>query len=768
MTEKTQRHVQSITTASQEYSVHVGGSVDGESLRDPVGYGNYSQSWENNLWARLENRGTEIVVNPWIHIDGQRRWHCIEQIVESVIEPAMSDADRARAIWEFARRHRYHSTTGDDEVKDTVKMLNVYGYTLCWDEAYTLSNLWQAAGLKIRRGLPHGHCTTEVFYDGGWHLLDSDEHLLVLDRDNETIVGETELSHDHDLMKRSHAYGILSPEDRTRSEDAASLFCHTGGRAGSRPKIGDHRMALSLRPGEALRWGWDDRGRYHGYGGPPPRFCNGALSWSPPLDETFARWTEAADSASSDGAVVMADALTWQLRAPYVMVGGRLELSLGQSSARAQLGRDGGEWTELAGDLTGDVSLDLDEYFPHDLPATYAVRLRLSGSGFALYNLRTELTLQMAPLSLPALRVGDNAVTYTDGSPSRHVELTHAWRERDDLVAPIAPEPEAPSDGAREAGTTPTLRWSDTCGSGGDYHVRVGTDPSLRWVLSPVFEKLISRTPSKGQAHWTVPEAGLLNPDTTYFWQVRARSADGLWGPWSRTTSFQAIAPGAPLDVRLEMDWDLRRGTLHWQPNPKGQPPVRYEIHGSNERGFTVSRQEYSISAGESEVDGTRVMPANLLNATEDTTAVVVGCSVQTGNHAFYRVVAIDTDGVRSGPSDYAEAPRPFVITSPPQRIPPGATTTVALQVIHSIGDLRSESDGPRRYNKAFRDGDEITFLLDEGPDFIELDSSSGLLTLRPEPRHASTHTVTVRVKNGQGGVDVIGFDLVISDGTSG
>jgi hypothetical protein len=761
--EQTQRHVQSIATSSQEYSVKVGGSVDGESLRDPVGDGNYIQSWENNLWTRLENVGSEIVVNPWIHIDGQRRWHCIEQIVESVVEPDMSEADRARAIWEFARRHRYHRTTRDDEVKDTVKMLNVYGYTLCWDEAYTLSNLWQAAGLNIRRGLPHGHCTTEVFYDGGWHLLDSDEHLLVLNRDNETIAGETEISRDHDLMKRSHAYGILSPEDRRGSEDVASLFCHAGGRAGSRPRIGDHRMDLSLRPGEALTWNWGDRGRYHGYGDPPPRFCNGALSWSPPLDRTFARWTEMADGASSDGAVVMADALTWHLQAPYVMVGGHLELSLGKTSASALLGRDGDRWIELAGNLTGDVSLDLDECFPHDSPATYAVRLRVvSENGFALYNMRMELTLQMAPLSLPALRLGDNAVTYTDESQRRHVELTHAWCERDGLVAPIAPEPEAPSDGAREAGTAPTLSWSDTCGSGGDYHVRVGTDPSLRWVLSPVFEKLISQTPSKGQAHWTVPEAGLLNPDTIYFWQVRARSADGLWGPWSRTTSFQAIAPGVPLDVDLEMDWDVRQGTLHWQPNPNGQPPVRYEIYGSDERGFTVSRQAYSISAGESEVDGTRVMPANLLHTTEDTTAVVVGRTVETGNRAFYRVVAIDADGVRSGPSDYAEAPRPFVVTSPPQRIPPGATTTVALQVIRSIGDLRSESDGPRRCNMAIRDGDEITFLLDEGPDFIELDSCTGLLTLRPEPHHSSTHTVTVRVKNGQGGVDVIGFDLVV------
>ena len=760
----TRRHSQSIDTSDTRYRVHVGGTVDGQSLRDPVGYGNFSQRWENNLWTRLENTGEEAVVNPWIHIDGRCRWHCVEQVLDDVLEAGMSDADKAHAIWEFARRHRYHSTTADDEVKDTVKMLNVYGYTLCWDEAYTLSNLWQAAGLRIRRGLPHGHCTTEVFYDGGWHLLDSDEHLLVLDRDNETIVGETEISRDHDLMKRSHAYGVLSHEDHTRSEAAASLFCHTGGRAGSRPRIGDHRMDLTLRPGEALVWGWQERGRYHGYGDTPPRFCNGELVWSPPIDHTCERWTEAAEGARCDATGLIAGSLTWRLLAPYVMVGGRLVLTADGSPIRVDLSRDGGAWAVVADHLHGGVTLDLDRHFAHDSPPTYDVRLRLTGDGFTLSGLRVQLTLQMAPLSLPALHVGDNDVTYADESTTRQVEVTHAWSERDDLTAPAPPDPETPADGAAIDGTTPTLRWSDTCGQDGDYHIRLGTDPDLRRVLSPVFEKLVSRTPSKGLAQWTVPEEGLLNPDTRYYWRVRARNADGLWGAWSRTANFTPRSPGVPLDVRLDMDWDSRQGVLRWHLNTVGTAPVRYEVYGSDERGFTVSREDYSIVAGHSEPEGKRHMSANLQFDTDDTCGVVVGSGIASGNRAFYRVVAIDAQGLRSGPSDYAEAPRPFVHTSLPEQISAGTTTTLGLETIRSIGDLRSESDGPQRYLSAIRDGDDISFLLDEGPDFIELDAVSGQLTFRPEPHHASTHTVTVRVRNGQGGVDVVGFDLVVTN----
>lgn len=216
-------HIEHIDRADHTYSVEVGGTMDGSNTRDPVGYGPYQQFYENNVFVSMENTGQEVVQNPWLSVNGKSSWRNLDEILAGIIDDDMSDAQKARAIWEFARRHRYHNTSGDDEVKDTVKMLNVYGYTLCWDEAYTVSNLWQAAGLTIRRGVPHGHCTTEVFYDGAYHLLDSDEHLLYLLRDNETIASEEDLARDHDLVKRGHAYGILAPESRQTAERAPEL-----------------------------------------------------------------------------------------------------------------------------------------------------------------------------------------------------------------------------------------------------------------------------------------------------------------------------------------------------------------------------------------------------------------------------------------------------------------------------------------------------------------------------------------------------------------
>lgn len=734
-----------------DYEIEVGGTVDGESMRDVVGYGNYSQVWENNLSMRMENVGDDIVRNPWIHVDGQRDWYSLERILEGILTPDMTDGEKAREIWEFARRHRYHSTTADDEVKDTVKMLNVYGYTLCWDEAYTLSNLWQAADLPIRRGLPHGHCTTEVFYDDAWHLLDSDEHLLVLDRDNETIVGEAEISHDHDLMKRSHAYGINSVEERRGSEEAASLFCHAGPRSGGRPQIGQHHMDLTLRPGEALVWAWGEgRGLYHGQGEAPPRFCNGQLEWDVPMNDA-GRWAESTEQEQT----------IWRLQPPYVVVGGRIEVE-SSASVSWQLCRDGGEWIDVTSDAAGPAQVDLDPFFPPDSPATHDVQLRLRGSIDQLNRLRIELTLQMAPLSLPALHVGTNRIRYTDESSQRQVRLTHTWLERDDVRVPTAPEPISPSPGEIVAGTAPTFSWRDTAGPDGDYHFRLCTDADMRRVLSPVFEKVVSRTPAAGTASWTVPEEGLLNPEVEYQWHVRARSRDGVWGPWSTPAAVRVQAPGVPLEVTLDMDWDQRCGTLRWKPNPTGTAPVRYEIYGSDERGFSVSREPYTIVSGDSDPEGTRQMPANLLDTMGGTCAVVVGTDPKASNAAFYRVVAVDADGVRSGPSAYAEAPRPFVWTALPSQVPADEVTTVTLQSIRCLGDLRCVSDGPHRYRKAIRDGDDLEYLLDEGPAFVALDSTTGQLRLTPDASHASTHTITVRVRNGQGGADVVGFDLEV------
>jgi len=163
-------HSEVITSGKTTYTVRLAGTFDGEMTRDPVGYWAFDQAWEPNLSVRLENTGDVPVVNPWIQREGRVDTRSVRSIVDFLVKPSMSEPEKTRRIWEFEIQNRFHATTNDDEVEDAIKRFNIYGYTLCGPESRILSDLYRAAGLRVRRGYPNGHSTTEVFYEGAWHL----------------------------------------------------------------------------------------------------------------------------------------------------------------------------------------------------------------------------------------------------------------------------------------------------------------------------------------------------------------------------------------------------------------------------------------------------------------------------------------------------------------------------------------------------------------------------------------------------------------------
>ena len=65
----------------------------------------------------------------------------------------------------------------------------------------------------------------------------------------------------------------------------------------------------------------------------------------------------------------------------------------------------------------------------------------------------------------------------------------------------------------------------------------------MKWPLSMSFAKLISRTSDAGSARYTLKAPGELNPDREYYWHVRAKDAQGVWGPWSKTWRFTPRGP---------------------------------------------------------------------------------------------------------------------------------------------------------------------------------------------------------------------------------
>jgi len=430
------------------------------------------------------------------------------------------------------------------------------------------------------------------------------------------------------------------------------------------------------------------------------------------------------------------------MRSPYVFVGGRLEVE--GTAAKFSLSWDGKEWQE--------VGKDLDPPFLSKGPARYEYRLKCElAAGARLKRLAIVNDLQMAPLALPGMVVGENRFNYTDQSPGpRRVRITHEWVERSLSRTPGAPaSPVFPNDGGRTDGTDIVFQWNkpeDASADGiADYHFVLSDRKDLAWPLSSNFEKLVSNTADHGQSRYTLPYVGLLTPGREYYWRVRARNGKGVWGPWSKTWSFTPDGPAQPVDVTLEparVSDDTV--TLHWKPNEAGRKPVKYRVYGSNEKGFSVSDGPYRINVGVSK-DVPAQAPANFVAETSETELVVLGTGVKVpnANKAFYRVVAVDEKGKRSGPSDYAAVTRPFIFSKPGTTARVGDEYGYQPSVVHSLGDLRGRIvDG--KQVASFWDIEKPRYVLTQGPSWLRIDERTGVL--RGVPDAAGTAEVVVTV----------------------
>lgn len=781
-------HTAIITEAPHSYDISFQGTVDGRMTRSPIGYGAFTQGWQPNRSVVIENLGDDDVVNPWITVNGRIRPRNLQEYADLVAQPYEADADRARALWEFHRRHRFHATTWCRDNTDAIKILHVYGYSLCGNEAQVMNDIWKAAGFEVRRGRPIGHCVTEVFYDGAFHLLDSDEHVICLKRDNETIASCAEVVHDHDLIKRTHTYGILQPERRETDEFSASLYSYEGERKGDWGNSTKHTMDMRLRPGESLELRWDHRGKEYSAGKPVPEsgprkdgqgtlilwgerafdnLRNGRLRYQPDLSHPASQ--RGVDEASnvvfdidkSEIRVAQQDesaSVAWKVASPYVFVGGtiHLDVRLGDDAGATLLfSADGEQWQTISeaaerGEHALSGTIDQLVSPPGSPDYAYWIRCDLSGDA-AITGVCIESDIQTSALMLPELEVGKNEILYTDESPGvRHVRITYRWLERRSWHAPEAPSNAlTPEDGVTVDGSKVTFRWSPPLDPDGDkiadYHFELSAYPDMRWPLSPNFEKLLSRTKFRGKAEYQLPYTGLLNPETPYYWRVRAQDARGVWGPWSRPFQFKIRAPGVPLDVTLLPNGEHGM-ILTWRPNPKGSPPVKYKVYGNNERGFSVSDTDYAVNMGRGFVrdmaeyeskpsdapDAGIVMKlANLITETAETSLEVVGVGLKLPNTncAYYRVVAVDEKSCESGPSDYAEVPRPFVINPFPKTARSGKPFRHAIRLIRSDGDLRCRRSDKSSYNAAFWDREDYTFTAVDLPEGLAIDSQTGEIT---------------------------------------
>ena len=197
---------------------------------------------------------------------------------------------------------------------------------------------------------------------------------------------------------------------------------------------------------------------------------------------------------------------------------------------------------------------------------------------------------------------------------------------------------------------------------------------------------------------------------------------------------------------------------------------MTYRVYSSDEKGFTVSDRPYEVTVGVSgHVPGE--FPANFVAETSADELEVVGPGVKLAgaNRAFYRVVAVDSAGNRSGPSDYASAPRPVIVSPPVTTVRNGLAYRYPVAAIRSLGDLRTRIvDG--KEIMSFWDIERLRFTIERGPRWLTIDRATGLLSGTPDRAGTTEVVVSATIERDARRLDEDalkwGIEKVISSGT--
>jgi hypothetical protein len=232
--------------------------------------------------ALLGRAGEAAVRTPRLLVEGQVDTGSVESIIKGIIKPGMTQKQKALAVYNFLIKVGWHwgpGREGPDKksydygvVYDPVKLINVYGYGYCFQNRASAEALWQAAGLEARSAGISGHSIAEVFYDGAWHYLDTDQRGYCLLADGETIASIDQVSRDpiNLIIKQKNPSKPFFPytaDPKVPYESkyiAASNFATTKDNYYQHDKVVlGHRMDLTLLPGMKLTRSFKGDGRWN-------------------------------------------------------------------------------------------------------------------------------------------------------------------------------------------------------------------------------------------------------------------------------------------------------------------------------------------------------------------------------------------------------------------------------------------------------------------------------------------------------------------------
>jgi hypothetical protein len=452
-------------------------------------------------------------VNPAFNLDGTVDFSSLRAIVDHVVAPDMGDEEKALALWRFVMNSCYRGKWGTS--LDGLEHLHVSGYGYCGTFAAVLEPLWWAAGLKARHLNIGNHAATEVYYDNGWHYLDAHRRCYFLGKDNRSIASLDDLNRLPELwsLKRDKKVGAVGAAKQYY------MTMHPSGH-GRSPAYSN---GFTMAKGDVLELTWQKQGKWclaRGEEGgkdsapEPPIYANGSFTFHRDLmvpdqcrqglvSSKNIDWQDRTSGYLHPAKANAEAEVVYLVRTPYFIpeatLSGKFFRRGPGDSVELDISTDNGKrWITLwRADGTGTVKASavtaLTQQVTTDVPWKYSYLMRLrmragtSPRDVGAYNLESASVLAYNLRCLPALRSGDNRITFSDEAKAdRTVKVTYAWREN----LPVRLSNETPfegeevtvsarvtNQGAAEAANVPVAFFLGNPSQGG---VEIGRETILR------------------------------------------------------------------------------------------------------------------------------------------------------------------------------------------------------------------------------------------------------------------------------------------------
>lgn len=385
--------------------------------------------------------------------------------------------DLALALWRYLCDYEtgvYHFNEvldGSDSfdeyatVRDPLKILNVYNMGYCGIFGPVLDGIFQGVGFEQGRsfGLVRwNHCATEVWYDDAWHYFDMDVRGVLLDGTG-TAVSLEEAQRNRSLwVTPPRRIEPFFPNESDKGK-VFEIYRDSPVYRYYRWFEAAHTMDFSLRQGESFtRWWTPQGGRWNHLQRYSQTKWVRDLILTPPVGmkpnhRDFTRWNHgnglfhyapnlAAKSTDfQDGACAVQNLtpgeeglhltrtgeaqVVFEVFTPYIIVAKINDLDDPSDDAEASVVTletalpvqvtvsldHGRTWQQAAMVPSGKKAVDLTSL----VKGSYGYLLRLSASGdkdqAAIKSLSIDTWVQVAPISLPRLKRGENHLQYEAG-----------------------------------------------------------------------------------------------------------------------------------------------------------------------------------------------------------------------------------------------------------------------------------------------------------------------------------------------------------------